>query len=186
MQILYFIYPQMRANTVWIIPYIMLMIVITIILGKIIVPYLDQLVGSGVPQIEAIFLNENKMPWWSVLGRKFIRGLLAICPGLMLGREGPCIEMGSMVGQGLAETAFKSDGEELQEMQECGVAAGLAVAFSAPIAGALFLVEEISFNFKPKKVIAILAATFSADFVTILFFGNQPCLYLPVNGYLPP
>lgn len=67
MQILYFIYPQMRANPVWIIPYIILMIVITIILGKIIVPYLDQLVGSGVPQIEAIFLNENKMPWWSVL-----------------------------------------------------------------------------------------------------------------------
>lgn len=111
-----------------------------------------------------------------------IGGLLAICPGLMLGREGPCIEIGSMVGQGLAETTFKSDGEELQE---CGVVAGLAAAFSAPIAGALFLVEEISFDFKPKKVIAVLAATFSADFVTILFFGNQPCLYLPVNGYLP-
>ncbi|GFP05696.1 hypothetical protein LMG22465_17090 [Lactobacillus helveticus] len=53
----------------WIIPYIILMIVITIILGKIIAPYLDQLVGSGVPQIEATFLNENKMPWWSVLWR---------------------------------------------------------------------------------------------------------------------
>lgn len=46
-----------------------------------------------------------------------IGGLLAICPGLMLGREGPCIEMGAMVGQGLAETTFKSDAEELQEMQ---------------------------------------------------------------------
>lgn len=185
MQILYFIYPQMKTNPVWLISYIVLMISITIILGKIIAPYLDQLVGSGVPQIEAIFLNENKMPWWSILWRKFVGGLLVICPGLMLGREGPCIEMGSMVGQGLAETVFKSDGDGLQEMQECGVAAGLAAAFSAPIAGALFLVEEISFNFKPKKVIAILAATFSADFVTILFFGNQPCLYLPVNGYLP-
>ncbi len=99
-----------------------------------------------------------------------IGGLLAICPGLMLGREGPCIEIGSMVGQGLAETTFKSDGEELQE---CGVVAGLAAAFSAPIAGALFLVEEISFDFKPKKVIAVLAATFSADFVTILFFWQS-------------
>lgn len=129
---------------------------ITLVLGKIIAPCLDQLVESGVPQIEAIFLNENKMPWWSVLWRKFVGGLLAICPGLMLGREGPCIEMGAMVGQGLAETTFKSDAEELQEMQECRVAAGLAAAFSAPIAGALFLVEEISFDFKPKKVIAVL------------------------------
>ena len=103
----------------------------------------------------------------------------------MLGREGPCIEMEAMIGQGLAEKTFKTDAEGLKEMQECGVAAGLAAAFSAPIAGALFLVEEISFSFKPRKVISILAATFSADFVTILFFVNKPCLYLPVNGYLP-
>ena len=52
------------------------------------------------------------------------------------------------------------------------MAAGLAAAFSAPIAGALFLVEEITFDFKPQKVVAVLAATFSADFVTILAFGN--------------
>lgn len=66
----------------------------------------------------------------------------------MLGREGPCIEIGSMVGQGLAETTFKSDGEELQE---CGVVAGLAAAFSAPIAGALFLVEEIFLTLSLRK-----------------------------------
>lgn len=185
MQLLYHIYPQMAAKPILILPYILLMIVITIVLGKITAPYLDQVIGSGVPQIEAIFLDENQMPWWSILWRKFIGGLLAICPGLMLGREGPCIEMGAMVGQGLAEKVFAADRENLRELQECGVAAGLAAAFSAPIAGALFLVEEITFNFKPKKVVAVLAATFSADFVTILFFGNKPCLYLPVNGYLP-
>lgn len=185
MQILYHIYPQMAAHQVLILPYILLMIAIAFILGKITAPYLDQVIGSGVPQIEAIFLNENKMPWWSILWRKFIGGLLAICPGLMLGREGPCIEMGAMVGQGLGQNAFKTDAKQLKEMQECGVAAGLAAAFSAPIAGALFLVEEISFSFKPRNVISILAATFSADFMTIIFFGNKPCLYLSVNGYLP-
>ena len=125
------------------------------------------------------------MPWWSILWRKFVGGLLAICPGLMLGREGPCIEMGAMVGQGLAESIFESDKDQIKELQECGVAAGLAAAFSAPIAGAMFLVEEISFSFKPKKVVSILAASVSADFMTILFFGNKPCLYLPVRGYFP-
>lgn len=67
MQILYFIYPQMKANPMWLVLYIVLMFAITLVLGKIIAPYLDQLVGSGVPQIEAIFLNENKMPCWSIL-----------------------------------------------------------------------------------------------------------------------
>ncbi|MCI1523633.1 MAG: ClC family H(+)/Cl(-) exchange transporter [Lactobacillus crispatus] len=185
MQLLYQIYPQMAAQRVLIVPYILLMFIIAITLGKITTPYLEQVIGSGVPQIEAVLLNENKMPWWSILWRKFIGGLLAICPGLMLGREGPCIEMGAMVGQGLAEKVFKSNKENLRTLQECGVAAGLAAAFSAPIAGALFLVEEITFDFKPQKVVAVLAATFSADFVTILAFGNKPCLYLPVNDYLP-
>lgn len=185
MQLLYQIYPQMAAQRVLIVPYILLMFIIAITLGKITAPYLEQVIGSGVPQIEAVLLNENKMPWWSILWRKFIGGLLAICPGLMLGREGPCIEMGAMVGQGLAEKVFKSNKENLRTLQECGVAAGLAAAFSAPIAGALFLVEEITFDFKPQKVVAVLAATFSADFVTILAFGNKPCLYLPVNDYLP-
>lgn len=53
----------MKANPMWLVLYIVLMFAITFVLGKIIAPYLDQLVGSGVPQIEAIFLNENKMPW---------------------------------------------------------------------------------------------------------------------------
>lgn len=185
MQILNFIYPKMAAQPMWLVPYVILMIVICLVLGHITKPYLNQLVGSGVPQIEAVFLGENKMPWWSILLRKFVGGLLAICPGLMLGREGPCIEMGAMVGQGLAESIFESDKDQIKELQECGVAAGLAAAFSAPIAGAMFLVEEISFSFKPKKVVSILAASFSADFMTILFFGNKPCLYLPIRGYFP-
>lgn len=40
------------------------------------------------------------------LMRKFVGGLLAICPDLMLGREGPCIEMGTMTGQGLAKPSL--------------------------------------------------------------------------------
>ena len=85
----------------------------------------------------------------------------------------------------VSESVFESDKDQIKELQECGVAAGLAAAFSAPIAGAMFLVEEISFSFKPQKVVSILAASFSADFMTILFFGNKPCLYLPVRGYFP-
>lgn len=185
MQFLYFIYPKMVAQPLWLVPYVILMIIISLVLGKITKPYLSEVIGSGVPQVEAVYLGENKMPWWPILWRKFVGGLLAICPGLMLGREGPCIEMGAMIGQGLAGKTFKLDSEQSTELLECGVAAGLSAAFSAPMAGAMFLVEEISFSFRPKKVVAVLAASFSADFMTILFFGNRPCLYLPVRGYFP-
>lgn len=185
MDLLFTIYPQMSRNWLLIIPYGLLMVIICFLLGKITGPYLDNLVGSGVPQVEAALLGENKMNWWQILWRKFVGGLLAICPGLMLGREGPCIQMGAMIGQGYAESAFKVDEDEARTLQEAGVAAGLSAAFSAPLAGAIFLVEEITFNFKPDKIISALIACFSADLVTVFFLGTKPCLYLPVKGYLP-
>lgn len=185
MQILTKIYPQMATKQILLIPYILLMIIISFVLGKLIGPFIGNLVGSGVPQIEAVFLDENKMPWWSILWRKFIGGLLAICPGLMLGREGPCIEMGAMVGQGFAESVFQADKKETRRLQQSGVAAGLSAAFSAPLAGVFFLVEEITFKFKAINVLSALVASFSADLVTLLFFGTKPCLYLPTPGNLP-
>lgn len=186
MKFLDFIYPQLAAQPYLLLPYVLVMIGICLLLGKITKPYLDQVIGSGVPQIEAIFLKENQMPDWQILWRKFVGGLLAICPGLMLGREGPCIEMGAMVGQGLGKNVFnfKSESDDLTELQECGVAAGLSAAFSAPLAGALFLVEEITFNFNPQRVVSVLAASFSADFMTFLFLGTDhvyTCQYVDTS-----
>lgn len=55
MQILNFIYPKMAAQPLWIVPYIILMIVIYLVLGHITKPYLNRLVGSGLPQIETVW-----------------------------------------------------------------------------------------------------------------------------------
>lgn len=186
MQGLFVIYPFMGHHLWTLIPYIGFLLVVCWLLGKIIKPQIDNLVGSGVPQIEAVFLKENSMPWWTILWRKFVGGLLAICPGLMLGREGPCIQMGAMIGQGVSKNVIHTkDEDRVQLLFQCGIAAGLSAAFSAPLAGVLFLVEEITFRFKPIEVISALIASFCADWVTLLFFGTTPCLYLPVKGTLP-
>ena len=73
------------------------------------------------------------MNWWSVLWRKFVSGLLTICPGLFLGREGPCIQIGACIGQGFAEDVYHyQNTEERDLLIKCGIAAGLSAAFSAP------------------------------------------------------
>ncbi|KRM37402.1 chloride channel protein [Limosilactobacillus pontis] len=64
-------------------------ILVSWLIGQLIKIDLTDLVGSGVPQIEAILLGQHRMKWWTVLWRKFVSGLLTICPGLFLGREGP-------------------------------------------------------------------------------------------------
>lgn len=178
------IYPLMRLHLWAIIPYIFLTLVVIWLLGKILKGHLTDLVGSGVPQIEAILLGQHSMNPWQILWRKFVGGLLAICPGLFLGREGPCIQMGACVGQGIAGFLHTSKENE-NLLLGCGVAAGLSAAFSAPVAGVLFLLEEITFTFNPQGWVPALAAAGASDFVTILFFGTKPCLYLPLASTLP-
>lgn len=185
MKFLFFIYPLMRQKPIYLIPYVIATLLIVFILGQVIKPVLNNITGSGVPQVEAVMLNENKMNWWSILWRKYVGGLLAICPGLFLGREGPCIQMGAMVGQAFGENLFHADPDDLKRLQGCGIAAGLSAAFSAPLAGVFFLVEEIIFNFTPKEVLTALAAAMSSDLMTLFFFGTQPCLYLPLEKSLP-
>ena len=185
MKFLFFIYPLMRQKPIYLVPYVIATLLIVLILGKIIKPVLSNITGSGVPQVEAVMRNENKMNWWNILCRKFVGGLLAIWPGLFLGREGPCIQMGAMIGQAFGENLFHTDPDDLKRLQGCGIAAGLSAAFSAPLAGVLFLVEEITFNFTPKEVLTALAAAMSSDLMTLCFFGTQPCLYLPLDKPLP-
>lgn len=175
----------MRQKPIYLVPYLLGTVIICLILAQIIKPVLNNITGSGVPQVEAIMLDENKMNWWSILWRKFVGGLLAICPGLFLGREGPCIQMGAMVGQAFGQNLFHADDEDLKRLQGCGIAAGLSAAFSAPLAGVFFLVEEITFSFDPKECLTALAAAMTSDLMTLCFFGTTPCLYLPLDKSLP-
>lgn len=184
MKLLMMVYPIMAAHLRYLLPYLIGTLVIGLLLSRVLKPYLRDLPGSGVPQIEAVLLGEHHMNAGQVLWRKFVGGLLAICLGLFLGREGPCIQMGACVGQLLGEH-FTISEKEKRFLLECGVAAGLAAAFSASLAGVIFLMEEITFSFQPQGCITALAAAISADFITILFFGVRPCLYLPVHMNLP-
>ena len=178
------IYPFMKHHPVWLVIYIIAIIVIVWLIAYLVQPYKTDLIGSGVPQLKAILKGRHHMDWWQVLWRKFISGLLTICPGLFLGREGPCIQIGACIGQGV-EQHFNHRQSDSKLLLACGAAAGLSAAFSAPLAGVVFLLEEISHSFKAKLWLPALAAAISADLMTFLFFGSQPCLFLPIHHQLP-
>ena len=86
----------------------------------------------------------------------------------------------------MGERLFHADREENKLLLSCGVAAGLAAAFSAPLAGTMFLLEEITFRFQIREWLTALAAAISADLMTVLVYGTRPYLWLPVNFNLPP
>lgn len=145
--------------------------------------------GSGIPQVKGVLLGHFKMKWLRVMVGKFIGGVLAIGAGLSLGREGPSVQLGATVGQGVSRILGRLRVEE-KYLITSGASAGLAAAFNAPLAGAIFALEELHKNFSPVVLTSAMAASLTADFVAQEFFGQKPIFnfhdlpVLPTNYYL--
>lgn len=128
------------------------------------------------------------MNWWKVVLGKFIGGVLSIGAGLSLGREGPSVQLGAAIGQGISRLLKRVKIEE-NYLLTAGASAGLAAAFNAPLAGAIFALEEIHKNFSPLVLLSALSASLSADFVSKEFFGLKPVfdfkqlISLPLDYY---
>jgi H+/Cl- antiporter ClcA len=137
--------------------------------------------GSGIQEVEGILAGTlPPIRWRRVLPVKFFGGLLALSSGLLLGREGPTIHMGAAVAQAVAERA-RASRERLHLLLGAGAAAGLAVAFRAPLAGILFAVEELRREFPPTRqsIRAVSLATIAAVLVGIALTGPAPLLPVP-------
>lgn len=140
--------------------------------------------GSGIPQIEGQLHGDMDFNWWSILWRKFVAGVIGIGSGLFLGREGPSIQLGAAVGQGYADLR-KQKGASRRIMIAAGAASGLSAAFNAPIAGTMFVLEEVYHNFSPLVWTTSLAAAVAADVVSLRFFGLTPVLHLHYLSAMP-
>lgn len=140
--------------------------------------------GSGIPQVEGAILGLVKLSWLSVLLHKFVGGVLAIGSGLSLGREGPSIQLGAMIGQGISRLLGRTRMEE-RYLLTSGASAGLAAAFNAPLAGIIFSLEEIHKNFSSTVLVSSVAAALTADVIAQQFFGYEPVFHFTGLPILP-
>ncbi len=138
----------------------------------LVVRYAPEAEGSGVQRVEAVFAGEVRPAGLAVLPVKFIGGLLAIGSGLALGREGPTVQMGSSLALMTSRVLNRND-EDIRVLEAAGAGAGLAVAFNAPIAGSIFVFEELTLRFTPMLVVATFAAATIAVWVVRLMLGNH-------------
>lgn len=116
--------------------------------------------GSGIPRVEAIVEGRAAPGRFRVLPVKYAGGLLAIGAGLALGREGPSVQMGGAAAIIVARVTRRTSAD-LRILVAGGAAAGLATAFNAPIAGGVFVLEELVKRFEPRTTIATLVASAS-------------------------
>jgi chloride channel protein, CIC family len=129
--------------------------------------------GSGIPQVEAILNDELPPTPPRLLFVKFFGGLSAIGAGLALGREGPSVQMGAAVAHIVAKLSGRS-WLDSKVLIAAGAGAGLATAFNAPIAGAVFVLEELMRRFDTRTAIAALGASAAAIAVARALLGAAP------------
>jgi CIC family chloride channel protein len=137
--------------------------------------------GSGVQEIEGALDGLRPMRWKKVLPIKFIASLFSLGSGLLLGREGPTIQLGANIGKMVKDTLGKSDIES-NSLISTGAAAGLASAFNAPFAGIIFVIEEMhgQFKFNFYSVAAIMIGAGTADFIVRVLVNSKPVLEIMI------
>ena len=152
--------------------------------------------GSGIPEIKTI-LSGFVIPGFldfKVLAVKAIGAVFAVATGMCLGKEGPFVHISTSVGYLVAKcfSKYRDNGRKMREILSAACAAGLSVAFGAPIGGVLFSYEEISTYF-PRKVLwrAFLCSLFAAMVLKalnptgtgklVLFETNYGTSYSPVH-----
>jgi chloride channel protein, CIC family len=145
----------------------------TALAAWLVVRFAPQASGSGIPHVECVLNGEIPPAPFRLVPVKFVGGLLAIGAGLVLGREGPSVQMGASLGHRIGQFLRRSPSDCLV-LLAAGAGAGLATTFNAPIAGAVFVLEELARRFDTRITIATLGASAGAIAVSRVFLGDQP------------
>ena len=112
--------------------------------------------GSGVAEVRVIlsgFVLHGFLGLRTLI-IKMVALILSVASGMSLGKEGPFVHMAACVGNVACRMFPKYDQNDgkRREVLSAAAAAGVAVAFGAPLGGVLFGLEEVSYFFPAKTL----------------------------------
>jgi chloride channel protein, CIC family len=141
--------------------------------------------GSGVPYVERILRTTESPRHDFVLPVKFIGGAIALSSGLILGREGPLVQIGAVVGERVGNL-FRGVKNAWKPLMAAGAGSGLATAFNAPVGGTIFIMEEVLRKVTPVGFTLTAVAVVAASFMQRGVFGMGQDFHVgPLDGGPP-
>ncbi|RUS74798.1 hypothetical protein EGW08_017444 [Elysia chlorotica] len=159
--------------------YVMWALVFGLLAAMLVRMFAPYACGSGIPEIKTIlsgFIIRGYLGKWTLL-IKSVGMMLAVSAGLSLGKEGPFVHVACCCGNIFSYLFPKYGRNEAKkrEIMSAAAAAGVSVAFGAPIGGVLFSLEEVSYYFPLKTLWRSFFCALIAAFVlrSINPFGND-------------
>jgi chloride channel protein, CIC family len=121
---------------------------------------------------------------------KAISALFSISTGASIGREGPLVQLSSLVAS-LVGRLGNFPIPQRRQLVACGAAAGIASAYNAPIAGAFFVAEIVLGTVVVESLGPLILASVTATFLSRAFQGESslyqsPALGLPTRWEIVP
>ncbi|MFN6529766.1 chloride channel protein [Nostoc sp. ChiSLP03a] len=165
-----------RVHTTHLLPAWLVLPAIGLVLGFLAGWLVDRLApeasGSGIPQVKASLANVPVTLSWRVAGVKLLSAIVAIGSGMTLGRQGPTVQVGAGLAAGMSRWVPTSP-DHRRQMIAAGAGAGLAAAFNAPIAGVLFIVEELLQDLSGLTLGTAIIASFIGGVISRLLGGGS-------------
>lgn len=149
-----------------------------IIVGPLIYFFAREARGHGVPEVMIAVITRNSVIRPIVVLIKSLASAISISTGGSVGREGPIVQIGAAIASTVGQWLRVRPGQ-LKILVGCGVSAGIAATFNAPIAGTLFSLELIVSDFGLSSFTPILVSAVAATAITRRFRGNITEFILP-------
>lgn len=133
-------------------------------------------VGKGWDILEAVVLRDGVLHLRAALV-KGISSLLTVASAAPLGREGPMVQLAAATCSWGARR-MRLPVRQRRILVACGVAAGMAAAYNAPIGAALFTMEVIVGNFALEVFAPLVFASVVATMLARAAFSGTPVFQL--------
>jgi chloride channel protein, CIC family len=138
--------------------------------------------GGGVPQVKASLANIPIKLSWRVAAVKLVSAAFVIGSGITMGRQAPTVHMGAALAGGMSRLVPTSP-EHRRQMIAAGAGAGLAATFNAPIAGVIFIVEELLQDLSGITLGTAIIASFIGGVISRLLGGGSLDLNSKLMSY---
>ncbi len=122
--------------------------------------------------LEAVSMGDGKLPFRTAVSQA-VSSIVSIVSGATIGREGSITQFTSTLASKWGALA-RWHPYRLRLMVACGAASGMAAAYNAPIAGAVFAAHIVLGNFSMHLFAPLVFSSVIASMVSRSFFGMVP------------
>ena len=170
-----------------------LLVIGAVILGfiaSLIINYSHSCRGGGIPTVVAAIRGIVSFNWVKSIFLLPISALLTFLAGVPLGTEGPCVQIGTAIGDGVVQVAGGKKYKGWRRyIMTGGASSGFALATGSPITAILFSIEEFHKTFSPLLFsvvsISVVVSQLMSRLFSVIGFGTPYLFEIDILDFLP-